>query len=141
MPKMKDVSAIAEKWARVTPGRVGEYQSGVQNPRTSWSGATANAEGSYKSGVEQAITQGRFKRGVMAAGDGKWMQNTLDKGPQRFSEGVAIAQPTFMEAFAPYASVIESTSLPPRFPRGDARNIKRVEAIANALNKRRNGGK
>jgi hypothetical protein len=141
MPKMKDISQIADKWARVTPGRVGEYQSGVQSPRTSWAGATAAADGAYKAGVQSAIEKGSFKRGVQQAGDAKWQSATLDKGPARFAEGVSMSSPAFMEGFAPYAAVIESTQLPPRYARGDPRNVDRVKVLAAALNKRRNGGK
>ena len=139
MAKMRDINQTAAKWARVTPGRAQEYFHGVQNPRNSWAAATANAEPAYKAGVEAAISKGTFKRGVLAAGDQKWMDNTLAKGPTRFAEGVAIAEPAYAVGFAPYAAVIESTQLPPRFARGDPRNMQRVAILGAALNKRRVG--
>ena len=141
MANIKDVSAIAAKWARVTPGRVAEYQSGVQSPRTSWAQATSGADNAWKEGTAQAAAKGSFKRGVMAAGDNKWQTNTLNKGPARFSEGVAMSEPAFAEGFAKYAAVIQNTQLPPRYPRGDKRNLDRVQVLATALNKARTGGK
>lgn len=141
MARIKDVAAIAEKWARVTPGRADEFSRGVQNPRTDWAAATAGASASYDAGVQEGIKRGAFKKGVSNAGTAKWQSNTLAKGPARFSEGVGLAQPTFQEAFAPYASVIESTQLPQRYARGDPRNMDRSKAIAMALNKRRVGSK
>jgi len=139
MAQIKDTAAIAEKWARVTPGRTSEYQQGVQQPRTSWSTAAANAEERYKTGVTEAAAQGRFGRGVKAAGDSAWQSAALAKGPARFAEGVAIAQPDFAAGFGPYADTIRSTQLPPRFARGDPRNIKRVEVVAMALRKKKTG--
>lgn len=137
MAKMKSAAESAAKWARVTAGRTSEYTQGVASPRVSWAAATQAAAASYKAGVEAAIAGNRFANGVRLAGDQSWQQNTMEKGPARFAEGVALAQPAYEIGFQPYAQVIESTNLPPRFPRGDARNMKRVEAIAMALNKRR----
>lgn len=141
MAKNVDTSAAAAKWARVTAGRTSEYTQGVANPSVSWAAATQAAAGAYKAGVEQAIAANRFQSGVKAAGDATWQQNTMDKGPARFAEGVALAEPSYESGFAPYAAVIDAVNLPPRFPRGDARNMARVAAIAIALNKKRVGGK
>lgn len=141
MPAIKDTSAIAAKWARVTPGRVSEYTAGVQAPRTPWAQATANADGAWKDGTAAAAAKGSFKRGVMAAGDSKWQTNTLNKGPSRFAEGVSMSEPAFAEGFAKYAAVIANTQLPPRGPRGDPRNMERAKVMAMALNKARTGNK
>jgi hypothetical protein len=138
--KMKSSSEVAAKWARVTPGRTSEYQAGVQNPRVSWSAATVAAADNFKAGVTAAIASGAFERGVKAAGDSLWQQNAANIGPARFAEGVANAQPRFEAGFAPYAQVLASTTLPPRFPKGDPRNLKRVEAVTMALRKRKTGG-
>jgi hypothetical protein len=42
-------------------------------------------------------------------------------------------------AFAPYADVIKATTLTPRFPRGDLRNLDRVKTISQALRKKKTG--
>ena len=45
-----------------------------------------------------------------------------------------------MKGFQPYADTIRSTTLPPRFPKGDPRNLERTKAIATALfNKKQSG--
>ena len=139
MASIKDTTAIAEKWARVTPGRSGEYLAGVKNPRVPWSTATAAAADNWKLGVQQAAASNAFTKGVNAAGDETWQQGAVQKGPARFAEGVSIAQPDFQAGFQPYADVIRSTQLPPRFPAGDPRNLKRVEVLAMALRKKRTG--
>lgn len=139
MAQVKDPGAIAEKWARVTPGRSAEYTTGIQNPRTPWAAATRASAARYKQGVTEAANRGSFEKGVAAAGDAAWQKGAMEKGPQRFAEGVAIAQPDYAAGVAPYIDVIRSTQLPERFNRGDPRNLKRVEVIATALRKRKTG--
>ena len=39
----------------------------------------------------------------------------------------------------PYLETIAATQLPPRFAKGDPRNVQRVAAIAAALRKRKTG--
>lgn len=141
MPAIKDTAAIAAKWARVTPGSVQDYAAGVQNPRTSWSRAATAAGANYKAAVIAAANAGRFEAGVTRAGDETWQRNTLDKGPGRFSEGVAMGAPAYQAGFAPYADVIRSTNLPPRMPAGSPQNIQRVAALAQALNQKKVGGR
>lgn len=131
MPKVK--SGYGKKWARVTPQRTEDYQQGVQNPKVSWQAATLAAEKNQADGVQQAITDKRFAKGVAKAGDAAWSAGALNKGVNRFGEGVQVSESKYETAFAPYAQVIESTQLPPRYPKGDPRNVQRVTAIATAL--------
>jgi len=131
MPKVK--ANYATKWARVTPQRTEDYQQGVQNPKVSWQTATLAAEANQAAGVQQAIQDKRFAKGVQKAGDAAWQQGALQKGVTRFGEGVQVSQDKYASGFAPYAQVIESTVLPPKYPKGDPRNLARVAAIATAL--------
>lgn len=131
MPKVK--SNFASKWARVTPQRTEDYQQGVQNPKSSWQSATLAAAGNQAAGVQQAIADKRFEKGVQKAGDQTWQTGALTKGVSRFGEGVQVSQDKYATAFAPFAQVIESTTLPPRYPKGDPRNVARVSAISVAL--------
>lgn len=139
MASIKSSDRIAEKWARVTPQRTQDYADGVTNPRRSWAGSATAAEETYKAGVTAAANKNRYGKGIRAAGDEKWARRSREKGPQRFSEGVALAQPDFEKGFAPYAAVIAATTLPPRFPKGDPRNYARVQALGTALASKRAG--
>ena len=126
---------------RSTPGKfstrasqaAGDYQAGVQNPRVSWQQATNAAAASQAAGAQQAIAEKRFEKGVAKAGDAKWSSKASTIGASRYPQGVQEAQVAYDQGFAPFAQVIESTTLPPRFPKGDPRNIQRVAAIASAL--------
>jgi hypothetical protein len=139
MADIKATERIAEKWARVTPQRTQDYTDGINNPRRDYAQAAAAAEESYKAGVQKAAQAGQYGRGIRAAGTAKWQNRSRQKGPQRFSEGVQIAQPDYQAGFQPYAETIKSTQLPPRFPKGDPRNLERVKVIATALSRKRTG--
>jgi hypothetical protein len=135
MPKVRPNAA--ERWARRAAGATQDYVAGVQSPRTSWAQATTAAAQSYQQGVQQALSEGRWQRGVAAAGDAKWQGKTVAKGQSRYGEGVSQGAPDYQQAVAPYLQVIESTNLPPRGPKGDPRNIERVRVIAQALRARK----
>lgn len=132
MPKIKSASEIAAKWARVTPGRSTDYQDGVKAPKEDWAQKTSAAEGAYEGGVRDAINRKAFGKGVKEAGTEKWQSKTL-KVIGRWGEGVTIAGPDYERGFAPFASVIERTELPPRYRAGDPRNMDRADKMASAL--------
>jgi len=131
MPKVK--SNFASKWGRVTPQRTEDYKLGVESPRQPWAEATLAAAKNQADGIQEAIREKRFEKGVTKAGNSTWLQGAISKGVNRFGEGVQLAQEKYATNFAPYAQVIESTTLPPRYPKGDPRNVERVKAIAMAL--------
>lgn len=133
MAEIRDLSAIKEKWTRVTPGRTEDYKIGVQNPRRDWEKETAGAADTYKAGVDAAHTKGMFAKGVKRAGTKKWQDKSLKKGPTRFAEGVYLAGDDYEAGFAPYREAIARTDLGPRFPKRDPRNLDRVKRIVNAL--------
>lgn len=139
MAKIKEISSIAAKWARVTPARAEDYEQGVRNPKTDWAGATKGAESNYEAGVTSAIREKRFGKGVSAAGTEKWQKGAIEKGTARFGPGVQAAEGDYSTGFEPYRQVISSTTLPPRYPKGDPRNFDRVKVIATALRKKKTG--
>jgi len=133
MAEIKSLSAVKDKWTRVTPLRTEDYKLGIQNPRRDWEEETMAAEQNSKLGVDAAQAKGLFPKGVRAAGTAKWKDKALKKGPTRFAEGVYIAGDDYQKGFAPYHSAIERVDLGPRFPRRDPRNIERVRKVVEAL--------
>ena len=123
----------SDKWVRRASVASVDYLKGVENPKKSWSAAAVAAEGNYKQGVVAAANAGRFAKGVKAAGDAKWKENAVSKGPGRFAEGVALAKDQWQKGFAPYHSAISSLNLPARGPKGDPKNLARVAAVASTL--------
>jgi hypothetical protein len=86
-----------------------------------------------------AATNDSYAKGVAKAGTAKWQDKATKKGPARFSEGVVLAASDYGTAFQPYADVIKATTLTPRYPRGDIRNLDRVKTISQALRKKKTG--
>lgn len=139
MPAIKSSKDIAAKWSRVTQGRSQDFQNGVKSPRRSWATSAQASEESYKAGVTAAANEGRFGKGVGAAGDKKWQDKTVNIGVARWAPGVTAATNDFESGFAPYADVISKTNLNPRYPKGDPRNYQRVQQIGDALHAARLG--
>jgi hypothetical protein len=139
MANIKSSSEIAEKWSRVTPQRTEDYEKGVKSPTKDWAASTKAAEESYKQGVTKAAQEGRFGKGVSQAGTEKWQSKAATKGVDRWGAGVQVAKSDYEAGFAPYAEAIKSVSLPPRYPKGDPRNIERVATIAKTLRTKKVG--
>lgn len=137
--KVKDVGASAQKFAQRASAAASDYISGVKNPRTSWQGATLAGEANYESGVQEAIGRKAFGSGVQKVSDATWSNKAATKGGRNYPTAVREAAPDWQAGFAPYASVLNSTTLPPRGPRGSAMNYDRSRAVGEALNKARVG--
>lgn len=133
MPAIRSVQEIAGKWGQVTPQRTQFYEQGVERPLNDWETNTAAAEDAYSQGVQRAAAEGRFGRGVAEAGTEKWRRKATTVGVQRWGPGVQVAEDDFSRGFSRYRDVIEATTLPPRYPRGDPRNMERAATMARAL--------
>lgn len=138
--KIKSVSEIAAKYARVTPQREPDYTEGIEDTSPDeYESATLAAEDIYERGVAEAIRRKAFGKGVRGSGP-RWREKSLDLGPRRFAEGTAAAADEYAEGFEPFRDVIAGITLPPRGPAGDPKNIERVRAITEALRKKKVGG-
>lgn len=133
MAEIKSLSAIVEKWTRVTPQRTTDYVKGIENPRRDWEAETVAAKENWKAGVDSAAANDLFAKGVTAAGTKKWKDKALKVGPGRFAEGVMIAGPDYERGFKPYRDAIARVDLGPKYPRRDPRNLARVKAVVDAL--------
>ena len=139
MAEIKSIQAIQDKWGRVTPQRTEDYTLGIKNPKRDWAQSAAAAKESHKAAMVAAGAADSYAKGVTKAGTAKWQDKASRKGPGRFAEGVVIAAPDYGAGFAPYADTIKATTLAPRFPRGDLRNLERVRQISQALRKKKMG--
>lgn len=133
MAEIKALSAIRDKWTRVTPGRTEDYKLGVKSPKRDWAEETLAAKENWKAGIDAAAGKDMFAKGVTKAGSKKWQDKALKVGPGRFAEGVYIAGPDYEKGFAPYREAIARVDLGPKFARRDPRNIERVKRVVDAL--------
>lgn len=139
MAEIKSMAKIKEKWTRVTPQRSEDYKLGIQSPKRDWAGSATAAKESHKTAMATAGANDSYAKGIAKAGTDKWKSKSLAKGPGRFAEGVMVGGDDYEKGFAPYADEIAKTTLPPRFPRRDPRNLQRVSAIDTALAKKKTG--
>lgn len=133
MAAVKPIEQSGEKWTRRASVAGPDYQAGVQSPRVPWAAASKAAASNYKAGVTAAANGGRYESGVARAGDERWRTNAMQKGPNRFAEGVQLAVGTWQARFQPYQSAIAALPLPARGPAGSPQNLNRVTVVANAL--------
>lgn len=138
--EIKGITEIAEKWSRVTPQRAADYEAGVKSPKKDWQANTAAAKDSYAAGVQKAVASGLFEKGVRRAGNEKWSRKTIEVGIGRWGAGVAAGGKDYEAGFGPYQATLSGLTLPPRYAKGDARNIQRVAAIATALHQKKISG-
>jgi hypothetical protein len=133
MPAIKALSKISAKWSTVAARSGDSYKEGVENPRKDWQTETVKANANWKSGTQAAISANRFETGVRKRSTDEFKRITAEKGPSRYQAGVSLASGNFERGFAPYAEVIQNTTLPERKTKGDPANINRVSVMAKAL--------
>lgn len=139
MPATKSIQTTVDKWRSRSAVATQDYAAGVTRSGVDWQGPTLAAADAYAVGVQEAIGQGRFARGVQAAGNSRWQNRAREVGSQRFGPGVAASVDRYQQGFAPFLNTIAGITLPPRGPRGSAGNLQRVQLIADALHQQRIG--
>jgi len=139
MPAIRPIGELEEKYKRVTPERAPYYQAGIEKPKEDWASEAMAAAEAYTGGVTVAAREGRYQKGVAKAGTAKWKEATLIKGVQqgRWAQGISAFHGNWAKNFAPFHETIARTALPPRYPKGDPRNLERVKAIASALREKK----
>lgn len=139
MAAIRPLAQIAKKWNDRTATAGQQYAEGVATPKADWATNAKLGQGNWEAGVQQAATAKSFSKGVNAAGTQKWQQKSVQKGVPRFGPGVQVAEPDYTAGFEKFAGVIAQTVLPPKFAKGDPRNLLRVTAISQALRKAKMG--
>ncbi len=76
---MKTAQQAAANWQGSQGRAVTNYTEGVQGFTGDWAGATVAQEATLLSNVTQAITQGRWRSGVLAQGTAGWKAKTVAK--------------------------------------------------------------
>lgn len=131
--KLKPLEKIVDKWKTRASGATADYSEGIMSPRTPWSQGAVAAKEAWRAGVTDAAGRDAYAKGVVKAGDAKWLKKASELGARRFSEGVTVATDDYKTGFAAYYDTLTKLELPPRGPRGDPKNVERVRTIMTAL--------
>ena len=137
--KCPSAAEIARRYVKYAPGRFERFQDGIRNPSKEWEKETKDAEPNYEEGVKKAIARKAFGKGVDACGTAGQQKATIEKGLVRWPEGIRIGEPKMKAGMEDVVKTLEATTLPPKYPKGDPRNIERVRAVAVALHKMKTG--
>jgi hypothetical protein len=76
--RIKDTGLLAKKFVTRAAASASDYKSGVEQSGQDWATNTAAAGDNYSAGVQQAIADGRFAKGVAAAGPQKFVAAGVD---------------------------------------------------------------
>ena len=138
--KTPSAAQIAHRFVKFAPGRFDRYTDGIANPDEDWEKNTVAAEGNYETGVKAAIARKAFGKGVKKTGTARQQAATI-LNQNRWVEGIENSETVMTEAMGPVVAVLQSITLPPKYPKGDPRNYKRVEAVGTALRKAKEDGR
>lgn len=131
--RLRDLGSLSKKFVQRASAAAPEYATGIDQGGQDWEANTKAAEDNYKTAVTTAAAEGRFGRGVSAAGQAKYMSRAKTLGAQRFPTGVAAAEGDWARGFGPSHQLLSGMQLPPRRPTGDPGNQARANAVATAL--------
>ena len=137
--RVKAAADSAAKFVARAQAAGGDYTKGVSAAGDLWQQKASAAGDAYAAGVQAAIGRKGFEKGVAKAGAQKYVANASTKGASRYPAGVAQAGPNWQSSTQPYLDTLAGLNLPPRHPRGDPGNIARVQAVADALRKKKLG--
>lgn len=114
-----------------------DYKSGVAGAGQKWQAGAEAAESAWSEGTQQAINEGRFRRGVNKAGSAKYQDNAVKLGPERFRQGVQNAQTSYERGVQPFVAAMQSATLSPRGARTSGANLRRVQEQNDLMRKTR----
>ena len=134
---VKSASEVAQKWADVTPGRAGYYETEAPAAGAAWEANTIAAGSTYKAALAQAGIEKRFVGGVKRAGAEKFARKVKDVGVDRYGPGVSAAQADMQSGIAPFLEELAGLDIPDRGPRGSDANYAIVSKVGKALHDKR----
>lgn len=115
-----------------------DYKRGVQGAGQRWLDGAAGSGEAWRAGTQEAMTAGRFERGVRAAGASKYQERASTLGPERFASGVAAGAPEWAKNFAPYQQALAAHVPATKGPRGSDQNYQRAAEVGRLMRRVRN---
>jgi hypothetical protein len=128
--RIKDTGSLAKKFSMRAGQAVPDYTSGVQAAGNDWQTGAKAGESNYEQGVAQSIADKRYGKGIDAAGAGKYVENAVKLGSQRYGPGVANAEGAWARNVQPHLDAMKSLDLPAKGPKGSAQNQQRAQIVA-----------
>lgn len=110
-------SKAAAKWKAGMSTAGPSYNDGIDGVTTSPMELAAQNEAGYLNGINEAVTSGRWAKGLRRKSLSDWKKAAKEKGAQRLASGAAAAAPTvekFWQSFGPKLQAItdQTRSMP-----------------------------
>ena len=132
---MRSASASAVKWATRAGSASGDFAEGARTTTKDQAASAIAAKELYKIGVNEAISKGRFEKGLQKSGKAGWLKGIIEKGEMNYATGVSTsgAQSSYSTNSGRFDSARNAAASLPRGPKGSPANLGRVGAVVNAL--------
>lgn len=137
--KIKDIAVAAQKFVTRGAAAAPDYVNGIKGSGATWQTNAAAAEPNYDAGVQAAIARQAYSKGITRVGGQKFEDRASSVGAQRYPQGIRDAGPAWTTGFTPYQQTLSAITLPPKRPKGDPSNYARVQAVGDALRKKKIG--
>lgn len=125
---MQDPTTVAAKWSRNLAASTASITAGVNAVTVNPAQTAASQSAAYLAGVQNAVTSGKWQRGLARTTLQSWQQSMITKGIPRIASGASAAQPkvqAFMSKWLPYQQGLQAKLA--ATPRGDlSTNIQRA---------------
>lgn len=127
--QVRSAADSAKKFVSRAGAAQNDYAAGVAGAGNRWQAGAEASEQAYVQGTQEAIAQGRFGKGVRAAGGAKYQDKATKLGPARFATGVAAAENDYAKGVQPHLSAMASFDPGPKGMRGSPQNAQRSLAV------------
>lgn len=127
MALVRSAADSAKKFVQRAGAAAPDYAAGVQGAGPRWQAGAEASDAAWADGTQQAISEGRFKRGIQRSGAQQKYQNNATKlGPDRFRSGVANAEGAYSQGVSPFISAMAGFDYGPKGSRGSPTNRDRI---------------
>lgn len=102
---MATAAQVADKWVQRTSAATQAYIDGINRTDVNPMAAAAANSAGYLAGVQNAVSSGKWARGLNRVTKEQWQQKAVTLGAQRLATGVTAAKPkfqAFMDQFLPF---------------------------------------
>lgn len=130
-----NASQAVLKWGSRAAGASNDYAEGAQRTTKDQAALAIAAKGNYQAGITEAISKGRYEKGLQRSGKSGWQKGIAEKGINNYGVGVgsASAAAKYSQNSGKYDSARNAANNVPRGPKGSPANIGRVTAVVTAL--------
>lgn len=109
MPAKVNETQFVDRWATGTKQNTGRYKEGVNSVSEAPGVKAAAQADAYLAGITEAVSSGRWQRGVEAVSLSDWKRAASEKGTARIASGVDGAMPKMRERAGPLLAAINAT--------------------------------